>query len=84
VADTGPDRDKLREKIQFIRGTLRQLDEIRDKGRDAFLADRVPQLAAVRCVQIAVEAVLDSANHIIAREGLSACRRPMLSPYGCS
>jgi len=70
VAEAGPDRQKLREKIQFIRSTLRQLEDIRDDGRDAFLAGKVPQYAAVRCIQVAVEAILDSANHIIAREGL--------------
>lgn len=70
MVEAGPDRQKLREKIQFIRDTLRQLEGIRDDGRDAFLAGKVPQYAAVRCIQVAVEAVLDSANHIIAREGL--------------
>lgn len=73
-AESAPDPDKLRDKIQFIRDTLTQLEEIRGEGREAFLADRLPQYAAVRCIQIAVEAVLDSANHIIAREGLGLPR----------
>ena len=70
MAESEVDRDKLREKVQFIRDTVRQLEEIRGDGREAFLADRLPQYAAVRCIQVAVEAVLDSANHIIARKGL--------------
>ena len=34
------------------------------------LADPILQAAAVRNLQIAIEAILDAANHIVAREGL--------------
>ncbi len=64
------DREKLRQKIQFIRDAVRRLGEVRGKGREAFLADDLLQAAAVRWLQVGIEAVVDAANHIIAREGL--------------
>ncbi len=70
---TGPaavDKEKLRQKIQFIRDSVRHLEELRARGREAFLADHVLQAAAIRLLQVAIEAVVDAANHIIAREGL--------------
>lgn len=65
-----PDRGKLRDKIQFIRSEVRLLQEIAEDGEASFLDDLTAQHAATRCIQIAVEAMLDAANHIIAREGL--------------
>ena len=64
------DADKIRTKLQFIREAVRRLTEIRNRGREAFLTDPILQGAAERNLQIAIEAMLDTANHIIAREGL--------------
>jgi uncharacterized protein YutE (UPF0331/DUF86 family) len=64
---TAPDPAKLRHQIQFVRDTLRRLAEIRARGAEAFLSDHILQAAAVRGLRIGVEAVLDAANHIIAR-----------------
>lgn len=64
------DREKLRQKIQFIRDAVRRLGEVRGKGRETFLADDLLQAAAIRLLQVGIEAVVDAANHIIAREGL--------------
>lgn len=68
--DAEPDREKLRHKIQFIRDAVRGLEDIRDRGETAFKADPVLQDAAVRRLQVGIEAMLDAANHIVAREGL--------------
>jgi uncharacterized protein YutE (UPF0331/DUF86 family) len=68
------DPDKIRTKIHFIREAVRRLEEIRNRGREAFLADRVLQAAAERNLQIGVEAVLDTAGHIVAREGLAVAK----------
>lgn len=65
-----PDSEKIRQKVQFIRDALRLLERIREGGQDAFSDDAIAQAAAVRGLQVAIEAVLDAANHIIAREGL--------------
>jgi uncharacterized protein YutE (UPF0331/DUF86 family) len=68
------DADKLRHHIQFVRSTLPQLREIRDEGEASFLASPRSQAAAVRFLHTAVEALVDIANHVIAREGLGIPR----------
>ena len=68
------DTDKIRTKLQFMRQAVRRLEEIRSRGREAFLADPILQGAAERNLQVGIEAILDTANHIIAREGLAVPR----------
>ena len=65
-----PDPDKIRQKVQFLRDALRQLDGIRERGEEEMRGDPILQAAAIRYRQVGIEAVLDTANHIIAREGL--------------
>lgn len=64
------DPDRLRPRIQHVRERLRRLREIAAEGSDAFSGDVLRQDAAVRNLQTSVEALLDMANHIVAREGL--------------
>ena len=64
------DREKVRTKIQFLRESLVQLERIRSLGEEAFLSDPILQAAAVRYLQVGIEAMLDIASHVIAREGL--------------
>ena len=64
------DRDKLRQKIQYIRDALRRLEEIRARGESAYLADSLLQAASIRYLQTGIEAMIDAANHIVARQGL--------------
>lgn len=68
------DRSKLRSHIDFVRGNLRRLEEVRDAGRSSFLSDETAQAAATRWLQTAVEALIDIANHVVAREGLGVPR----------
>ena len=63
------DKDKLRQKLHHIQESLRRLETIRERGRAAFLADWLLQAAAERSLQVAIEAVLDTANHLSAQEG---------------
>jgi uncharacterized protein YutE (UPF0331/DUF86 family) len=65
------DPEKIRAKLQFIRKAIRRLEDIRSHGREAFLADPILQGAAERNLQVGIEAMLDIANHIIAREGFA-------------
>jgi uncharacterized protein YutE (UPF0331/DUF86 family) len=65
------DTDKIRTKLQFVREAVRRLEDIRNRGREAFLADPILQGAAERNLQVGIEAILDTANHIIAREGFT-------------
>jgi uncharacterized protein YutE (UPF0331/DUF86 family) len=68
------DRSKLRSHVDFVRGNLRKLQEVRVAGRGSFLRDEIAQAAATRWLQTAVEALIDIANHVIAREGLGVPR----------
>lgn len=70
MRETGPDREVLRRRIQFVRESVQRLESIRREGRDRFLASDVLQAAATRHLQVAIEALLDAGNHIIAREQL--------------
>ncbi len=68
------DTGKLRARVDFVRGAVRRLERVRTGGRDAFLGDEVLQAATIRWLQTAVEALVDMANHVIAREGLGIPR----------
>ena len=61
------DREKLRSHLDHLRGDLRRLERIRDEGRSALLENEVTQAAATRWLQTAVEAMIDIANHVIAK-----------------
>lgn len=61
---------RLRPKIDHVRERLRRLRAVRERGRETFLDDELLQDAAVRNLQTAIEAVLDMANHIVARGGM--------------
>ncbi|HEV8239936.1 MAG TPA: DUF86 domain-containing protein [Thermoanaerobaculia bacterium] len=68
------DADKVRQHVQYVRGTLLKLRQLHDQGRDAFVADSINEHAAVRLLHTAIEALIDIANHVIAREGLGIPR----------
>jgi uncharacterized protein YutE (UPF0331/DUF86 family) len=68
------DRSKLRSHVDFVRGNLRRLEEMRGAGRSTFLQEEVAQAAATRWLQTAIEALIDIANHVVAREGLGVPR----------
>ncbi len=70
VANLSIDKAKVRQKLQFIRQTVAQLETLRARGRQAFLSDPILQAAAIRYLQVGIEAMLDIAHHIVAREGL--------------
>lgn len=65
------DSEKIRSKLHFVRESIRRLEDIRSRGREAFLAEPIFQSAAERNLQVGIEAMLDIANHIIAREGFA-------------
>jgi uncharacterized protein YutE (UPF0331/DUF86 family) len=61
------DRDRLRDKLDFIRERLVRLREYARTPKDAFLADHTVQDAAVRSLQVSVEAMIDIAHHVVSR-----------------
>lgn len=56
---------KLRQYIRIIKGLQKQVD------RERFFSEEVIRGAVERYLQLALEAVLDIADHIIAQEGFS-------------
>jgi len=68
--ETSVDLDKIRVKLQQIRDEVKRLSDIKDRSEAEFLATPFLEPAATRMLQIAIEAMIDIGNHIIAREGL--------------
>lgn len=67
-------RDKLRDKLHVIEERLRRLRRFAALDRQAFLGDPVIQDAAVRNLQVAIEAMIDIAHHVVARLRLGTPR----------
>lgn len=63
------DQEKIRQKIHFIRENLAYLEEFKDLDKESFKSDHIKEAAAIRMLQVAIEAVLDICSHIISREG---------------
>lgn len=61
------DRDKLRTKIQFIEHNTSKLQQLKNIPVEEFIQDFRNVEAAKHLLQVNVEAMLDIANHIIAR-----------------
>ena len=68
------DADKVRQHVQYVRGNLPKLRELRDEGREVFTSRSTNELAAVHLLQTSIAALIDIANHVIAREGLGIPR----------
>ena len=63
-------KDKLRDKIAYIENCLHDLAKLSTVPQELFVSDRISFHASVRLLQTAVEAMIDTANHIAARERL--------------
>jgi uncharacterized protein YutE (UPF0331/DUF86 family) len=61
--------DRTRQKIQFIRDRLRQLEGIQALTYEDFLAQPFVLDGSLRALQVMIEAMLDIGSHIVAREG---------------
>lgn len=68
------DKDKLRQKIQFIRREVRRLQDLRNLSWEEFKTGPYYFDASLRMLQVAIEAMIDICNHIVAREGLGLPR----------
>lgn len=62
------DRDILQTKLQFIERTLLKLDVLRQTTAGDFLANFQSVDSAKHNLQVAIEAIVDIANHIATRE----------------
>ena len=63
------DLEKTRGKLEIIRRCLNRLEQLRQVDRREFLADFRQADAAKHNLQVAIEAMIDVANHVIARKG---------------
>ncbi|CCJ33174.1 type VII toxin-antitoxin system HepT family RNase toxin [Caloramator australicus] len=61
------DYDKVRNKLLFIQENLKKLEELRNFTKEEFLNDFRNVDSAKYLLQTSIEAMLDIANHIIAR-----------------
>jgi uncharacterized protein YutE (UPF0331/DUF86 family) len=68
------DREIIATRLSKLREALRKLKEIAAKPRDGYLASETDRALAEHYLRLALEAVLDAGNHIVAAEGL---RKPM-------
>lgn len=74
-----PDREVLRQRLQFVRDALGRLEEIRAHGEGDFLSSHLLQDAAVRNLQVGIEALPQRFASKICRtrgtsSGTSTCR----------
>ncbi|MDN5348331.1 MAG: hypothetical protein PWP65_1895 [Clostridia bacterium] len=63
------DREKIRQKLQFMRTELRELERFRNMDITEFKSEGLYEAAATRMLQVTIEALLDICAHVIAREG---------------
>lgn len=61
------DKEKIRDKLNFIQENRRRLEELRTGGVERFRHDPFAEAAATRMLQVSIEAMIDVANHIVAR-----------------
>jgi uncharacterized protein YutE (UPF0331/DUF86 family) len=66
------DKEKIRQKIQFIEDNLNKLEQIKSFTKDEFLNDFIKIEATKHLLQISIEAMIDIAGHVIARNRFSA------------
>ena len=72
------EKDKLRDKISFIEKNLRRLGKIGQTPLAGFTEESISYHAAVRLLQVSIEAVIDIGNHIVARERLGVPKTGMI------
>ncbi|WPD18655.1 type VII toxin-antitoxin system HepT family RNase toxin [Thermaerobacter composti] len=64
------DREKVRDKLDFIRRNLVHLKALARRGPATLRDDKIAEAAAVHMLQTSIEAMIDVANHVVARLGL--------------
>jgi uncharacterized protein YutE (UPF0331/DUF86 family) len=63
------DREKIRQKLQFMREELVELQKFQGMSLAHFKSNRIYEAAATRMLQVTIEAFLDICAHLISREG---------------
>lgn len=63
------DKERIRQKIQFIREGLRKLEVIKGYDYRQFQTEPFVADACLRNMQVVIEALIDIGNHLVARKG---------------
>lgn len=63
-------QDKIRDKIQIIRDNMAKLKMIKSKSLNEFLESPFLADAAIRILQVSIEAMLDISHHLVSRKHL--------------
>jgi len=63
------DQEKIRQKLHFIRENLTHLEQFKGMEAGSLKSDHIKEAAAIRMLQVVIEAVLDICSHVITREG---------------
>jgi uncharacterized protein YutE (UPF0331/DUF86 family) len=63
-------QDKIRDKIQVINDNLAKLKIIKSKSLNEFLESPFLADAAIRLLQVSIEAMLDISHHLVSRKHL--------------
>ncbi len=63
------DQEKIRQKLHFMRENLARLEQLKGMEPDQLKSDYITEAAAIRMLQVVIEAMLDICAHVISREG---------------
>lgn len=63
------DQQKIRQKLHFMRENIELLEQFKGMDQESFSSNPITEAAALRMLQVSIEAMLDICSHIIAREG---------------
>ncbi len=65
------DRDVVFDRLASLRMNARRLKATLASGRERFVKDEDVYLKAERCLQLAIQAILDIGTHLVADQGLN-------------
>jgi len=67
-------QEKIRDKVQIIKNNLSKLESIKQTGLKEFLDDLFMSDAAIRQLQVSIEAMLDISHPIVSRKHLGTSK----------
>jgi uncharacterized protein YutE (UPF0331/DUF86 family) len=62
------DADRASLRLERLRGLLKRLDDVREQGEDAYLADETVRLTTERCLELAAQICIDLGLQALAEQ----------------
>lgn len=62
------DADRASLRLERLRGLLKRLDDVREQGEDAYLADETLRLTTERCLELAAQICIDLGLQTLAEQ----------------